>query len=205
MKKKYNMPRHAAYYSKEIPNKAKTEDALSLKRPKSKWIDNLYEWVAAAVFSLICVIFAFIFFFRIVGVDGSSMEKTLYNNERLVISTFMYHPNRGDIIIINRYPQEPLVKRVIAVGGDRISILPDEGKVVLNGVILEEDYAQGKTEPNDFGTETKVVPNGYIVVMGDNREVSKDSRKNEIGYVNMNDVVGKVILRFSPINRIRIF
>lgn len=164
-------------------------------------VEGIYEWVGAALYSLICVVLAFLFVFRIVGVDGDSMNPTLYDKERLILLTFMYKPQRGDIVVIDRYTQEPLVKRVIAVGGDEIAILPQTGEVVLNGVVLEEEYTRGRTLVHDFGTEAKRVPDGYLVVMGDNRGNSRDSRSAEIGFVNEKDVVGKAIFRFYPFNR----
>lgn len=205
-RKKREHASHATYYSEDMSILRKSDGALLHEKSGTHKAESLYEWVGAAIFSLICVIVAFIFLFRVVGVEGTSMYPTLKDSERLIISTFNYHPERGDIVIINRYPEAPLVKRIIAVGGDKIQILPDAGKVVLNGVILEEDYTHGeRTEPNDFGTDVKEVPEGKLVVMGDNREVSKDSRKNEIGYVDEKDVVGKVILRFSPLSQLQIF
>jgi len=177
---------------------AKADNNTKTKTEISKMSSAIYEWVEAAIYSLICVVLAFIFIFRIVGVDGDSMVPTLYDKERLVLLTFLYQPQHGDIIVINRYTQDPLVKRVIAVGGDRIAILPDTGEVVLNGVILNENYTQGKTVLREFGSETKEVPKGYLVVMGDNREISKDSRSAEVGFINIKDVVGKAIFRFYP-------
>ncbi|MDD3693143.1 MAG: signal peptidase I [Oscillospiraceae bacterium] len=175
------------------------DDSLSFKM---KLAAAVYEWIEAAIYSLICVILAFIFVFRIVGVDGPSMQPTLYNGERLVLVTFMYKPQRGDIVVIDRYTQEPLVKRIIALGGDRIAILPDTGEVVVNGVVLEEEYAKGKTVQRDFGVGTKVVPKGYVFVLGDNRENSKDSRSSDVGFVSEKDLVGKAIFRFHPIKRL---
>lgn len=196
----------ATYYSASMSAPQKSGDSFRHGKVRSHKGESLYDWVSAAIFSLICVIVAFIFVFRIVGVQGTSMYPTLKDKERLVITTFNYHPRRGDIVIIDRYPEEPLVKRIIAVGGDKIQILPDAGKVVLNGVILDEAYTHGeRTDPNDFGTDVRQVPKGKLVVMGDNREVSKDSRRNEIGYVDEQDVVGKVILRFSPVSRLQLF
>lgn len=76
-----------------------------------------YEWVEAAIFALVCVVLVFTFLFRIVGVDGESMQNTLMNHDRLIL-TGALHAGAGDIVVINRYTAEPLVKRVIAVEGD---------------------------------------------------------------------------------------
>ena len=173
-----------------------------LKSGINRIISSIYEWIEAALYSLVCVVLAFIFVFRIVAVDGPSMVPTLNDKEKLILLTFMYKPKHGDIVVIDRYTQEPLVKRVIDVCGDKIEILPVTGEVVLNGVVLEEKYIQGKTLTRDFGTGVKTVPEGYLVVMGDNRSVSKDSRSAEVGFVNVKDVVGRAIFRFYPLERI---
>ncbi|HPU58280.1 MAG TPA: signal peptidase I [Candidatus Avimonas sp.] len=190
-----------------LPSNINSLNSFRKKLHQSKvvWriISGLYEWVGAALYSLVCVVLAFIFVFRIVGVEGDSMNPTLHDGERLILLTFMYRPQRGDIVVIDRYTQEPLVKRVIAVGGDEIAILPDTGEVVLNGVVQEEEYTKGKTLAHDFGTSTKKVPKGYLVVMGDNRENSKDSRSAEVGFVNEKDIVGKAIFRFYPLNKMK--
>jgi signal peptidase I len=180
----------------DIPNNIK------YKRVILNMVKSLYDWIEAVIVSLICVVLVFIFVFRIVGVDGPSMIPTLKDKERLILTTFFYTPKRGDIVVIDTYTHEPLVKRVIAVSGDSIAILPDTGEVALNGVVLEENYTKGMTVVRDFGTKTRIVPEGYLVVMGDNREISKDSRSEEVGYINQKDVVGKAIFRFSPFNRI---
>lgn len=70
----------------------------------------VYEWVEAAIFALVCVVLVFTFLFRIVGVDGESMQTTLMDHDRLILTRLNYTPERGDIVVINRYTQEPLVK-----------------------------------------------------------------------------------------------
>ena len=82
----------------------------------------VYEWVEAAIFALVCVVLVFTFLFRIVGVDGESMQTTLMDHDRLILTRLNYTPERGDIVVINRYTQEPLVKRVIAKGNDTLDI-----------------------------------------------------------------------------------
>ena len=62
------------------------------------------------------LVLVFAFIFRIVGVDGTSMMPTLRDYDRLILTHFLYEPERGDIVVINRYDNEPLVKRIVAVG-----------------------------------------------------------------------------------------
>lgn len=167
-----------------------------------KSIKSLYEWVEAAVFSMICVSIVFMFLFRIVSVDGDSMFPTLYNYDRLIISRFNYAPQRGDIVIINRYSEEPLVKRVIAIGGDLLEINGDKNQVIVNGKELEELYVFGITQPLGFEPNKQVVPDGYIFVMGDNRQNSKDSRDSlGVGFIKQTDIMGKAVFRFFPLSR----
>lgn len=166
-------------------------------------VESVYEWVGAAIFSLTFVVLVFTFLFRIVGVVGSSMNPTLYNGERLIIQRLGYtHVQRGDIVIVNRYVEEPLVKRVIAVGGDRLQIDDETGEVRINGEVIDEPYIQGITHSLGFGPLEQTVPEGCVFVMGDNRQRSKDSRyMDEVGFVDEEDLIGKAIFRFLPINK----
>jgi signal peptidase I len=148
--------------------------------------------VALAVFALLLS-----YIFRVVGVDGDSMLPTLNNEDRLLLSTFDTDYQYGDIVVVDRYTDEPLIKRVIAVGGDTLSIT-SSGVVSVNGAVLNEPYIQGETVLFDFPGTTKV-PSGYLFVMGDNRSMSKDSRKTEIGLISIKDVVGKAVYRVWPL------
>ena len=73
------------------------------KQSEGEGVASLYEWVEAAVFSMIVVVLVFAFIFRIVGVDGTSMMPTLRDYDRLILTQFLYEPERGDIVVINRY------------------------------------------------------------------------------------------------------
>ncbi len=163
-------------------------------------IRAVYDWVSAAVFSLVCVTIVFACFFRIVGVDGASMMDTLYHQDRLILTRWAYTPQRGDIVVINRYTEEPLVKRIIAVGGDTIYIDPETYAVYLNGEKLEEPYVHYNTLPYDM-IEALTIPEGCVFVMGDHRDNSKDSRSAEIGFVDERDIMGKAIFRLWPLQR----
>lgn len=126
---------------------------------------SIYEWVEAAVFSLIVVVLVFTFLFRIVGVDGRSMQTTLMDKDRLILSALPYTPERGDIVVINRYTKEPLVKRIIAVENDTISIDEESHRVILNGEILDEPYIQGAdlsggTDRHGYGSGRQGIRHG---------------------------------------------
>jgi signal peptidase I len=173
---------------------------ISEVKESNESVKGIYEWVEAAVFSLLCVTLIFTFLFRIVGVDGDSMKITLFNHERLIITRLFYAPERGDIVIINRYTQEPLVKRIIALENEYLEIDPDTHEVKVDGKALDEPYAVGTTYPIDF--QAQKVPQGCVFVMGDNRENSTDSRfMNEVGFVRVEDIMGKAIYRFYPLSR----
>ena len=92
---------------------------------------------------------------------------------------------------------EPLIKRVIAVGGDTLSI--EDGQVYLNGELLSEPYLN-QTTPAFELSGTVTVPEGHVFVMGDNRWDSHDSRWNDIGFVEVGDIVGKVFWRIWPLS-----
>ncbi|HIW73497.1 MAG TPA: signal peptidase I [Firmicutes bacterium] len=166
-------------------------------------VSGVYDWMGAVIFSLIAVTLAFAFLFRVVGVKGDSMNSTLSDGERLIVTRLFYRPERGDIVIVGRPDGQPLVKRVIAAGGDRLRI--GEDGVFVNGKRLDEPYARGTTASGGFGTQEQAVPEGCAFVMGDNREHSKDSRNMaEIGFVRESDLVGRAVFRFFPLSRARV-
>ena len=167
-------------------------------------VAGLYEWVGAAIFSLTLVALVFAFLFRIVGVVGSSMVPTLHEGDRLIVTRLFYQPKQGDIVIINMHDEEPLVKRIIAVGGDRLRI-DEDGGVYVNGEKLNEPYIEGITYPLGFGTEERVIPEDCVFVMGDNREHSKDSRSTaEVGFVKQSDIMGQAVLRIFPLTQAQV-
>ena len=124
----------------------------------------------------------------IVVVSGSSMNNTLYNNDR-IIAVRGNNFNYGDIVIINRNGEEEylLIKRVIGLAGDTIEIR--DGAVYRNGEKLEESYAKGITNPTS-GTSTWTVGEGEFFFLGDNRQNSRDSRY--YGVYNKSNVQGVV-------------
>lgn len=167
---------------------------------RRKIMHSLFDWMGTLVVALSVFALLFSFVVRIVAVDGSSMLPSFENGDRLLLSVMDNTFARGDVVVVDRYTDDPLIKRVIAVGGDTISIDGD-GRVHINGKYVYEGYIQGETVLRDFSGEVKV-PQGYLFIMGDNRTVSKDSRSAEIGLVSEKDVLGKAVFCVWPIQSV---
>ena len=163
---------------------------------------ELYDWLQCIVFAVICGIFIFMFFGRTIGVEGDSMLKTLHSNDRIIMSNLFYSPKNGDIVVF-RSPSDvfggtPLVKRIIAVGGQSIDIDFNTGEVFLDGVVIDEPYINELTRTKlNFQGEI-VVPEGFVFVMGDNRNRSSDSRDTRVGLVDTRYILGKVLFIVIP-------
>jgi len=178
-----------------------TEDRRKLKGAMAE----VYEWLEAIAFALAIVVLLFTFVFRIVSVSGSSMEPTLHNENRVLVSCLFYTPAENDIVIIvnpeDAEYNKPLVKRVIAVGGQTIQIV--DGIAYVDGqpkIIDGLDTMMNSGNAFDFSSPV-YVPEGYVFVLGDNRNDSLDSRDARIGMVNVNYIIGKVQFRIFPFDQ----
>ena len=163
---------------------------------------DFYEWVQALVYSVLTVVVIFTFGVRLIGVDGRSMVPTLQDGDRLLVANPMFYDDfkYGDIVVLTKesFLTEPIVKRVIAVGGQTVDIDFDSGSVYVDGKLLNEDYINELTFTTD-GTEFPVtVPGGSIFVMGDNRNHSNDSRDVRLGTVDTRHVIGKAMVLVFP-------
>ncbi len=194
---------------------------------------EIADFFKAAVFVSVCSFLISIFFLEPYLVSGSSMEPTLRGDchhhehaviaDRIIVLRYLVEePQYGDIVIIDsRVDRErtilddlienPLVsfildeghnylwiKRVIGKPGDVLECI--DGKVYRNGVEIQEDYIK---ENIKAPFEKVKVPDEHIFVMGDNRNHSKDSRV--VGTIPMNNVKGKVAVRFYPISKFNVF
>lgn len=186
---------------------------------KGNSFSDFMEICESVITSVFVVLLLFTFIARPVTVDGRSMSPTLNDTDKLIMTTFFYTPKVGDIVIIeNKHSyiykegttdiiegnslNKRLVKRVIAVGGQTVDINFNSGEVIVDGEVLKENYI---SEPTflDTGAFTYpvTVPEGYIFVMGDNRNNSTDSRDEHVGFVKKDDVLGKALLRFYPFEK----
>ena len=163
---------------------------------------DAYEWVQALVCSVLVVVVMFTFVIRLIGVDGHSMVPTLQDGDRLlVLNSMLYDDYRyGDVVVLRKdaFLRDPIVKRVIATGGQSVDIDFDSGSVYVDGKLLQEDYINELTFLEE-GTEFPLtVPEGSIFVMGDNRNHSSDSRDSRLGTVDTRYVIGKAVLLAFP-------
>ena len=167
-------------------------------------------WVRDIVIAII-IAAIILFFFKPIIIQQESMQPTFYSNDYVVVSKQSYSIfgdiERGDVIVFRSSlldengDQKSLIKRVIGLPGDTIEI--KNGYVIVNGVTIQEDYLAEQGGSGEM--EQITVDEGKIFVMGDNRAVSQDSRSPEVGQVDQDTVIGKVVLRIFPLDSIRFF
>ena len=193
-----------------------------IKPQNSKFSKEIIEWLEVIATAVIAVVVIFCFIFRVATIDGDSMLNTLYggdiygrNADKVIITNLGYTPKNGDIVVISRNAensiesqstsQGPIIKRVIATGGQTVDIDFELGKVYVDGVELKEDYISSPTTNRADVEFPLYVPEGYIFVLGDNRAESLDSRFSQIGENGLVDtryVLGHAVFRIYPFNKI---
>ena len=186
----------AAARTKARQNAAQNRDANAKKaRNLRGWIESIAE-----AFLIVLVLFLLCWPVRI---QGESMEQTFFSGDRVCISrtlSFFGQVKRGDIVMCKIEESghtENIIKRIIGIPGDEIVI--QDGVVSVNGTDLYETYTDGATE----GDLTLTLAKGMYFVLGDNRAVSIDSRA--VGPIPKQDIIGKVIVRYYPFNRINLY
>lgn len=185
---------------KQQPQATEEAAPISKERIASTLLDVLESFVLAAM----AVLILFTCAFRVSIVKGQSMEDTLFEGDVILLHDVFYTPKYGDIVVIHQptphYP-DPLVKRIIAVGGQTVDIDFSTWEVTVDGVVLEEDYMKLETDrriTSDY-TFPMTIPEGYVFVMGDNRNHSADSRSSDIGLIDERSILGKFIWRVCRI------
>lgn len=215
------------YHNPSAPAQPPTQ-RYGTPRPESNGKEGLrsaFSTVAVLLIAPLIAVFLTLFVFQSYQVDGESMETTLSNNDRLVvwklpktwsrITGHGYFPNRGDVVVftessLSQFGQDPgkqLIKRVVGLPGERVVV--KDGVLTVYNQEFPEGFQPDKTLP--YGEVIKATPiedewqvgDGQIFVVGDNRGNSLDSRT--FGPINVENIVGKLVLRVLPVSEIKKF
>ena len=165
----------------------------------------LFDLIFYGVLIFVCIYIIPNFVMQRTIVDGSSMEETLSNGDHLYVEKLSYHFDllkRFDIIVFypfGREKEEYYVKRIIGLPGETIQI--KEGKIYIDGELLEEDYGMEQILYAGRAAQPVTLGEEEYFVMGDNRNISKDSRYDAVGNVAKKNIGGRAFLRVSPIRK----
>lgn len=205
-------------------NTAETDESpIAVEKGVFSFLGEISQWLLAILIALLVALLLRGFVFEIVMVDGTSMKDTLETGQRLIVNKLVYNfyaPKRGDIIVLQYqegmiknipfignsailkkfFPdlkETDYVKRVIGLPGDEVDIR-DDGFVYINGKKLIEPYAKGMTYKHALKFPL-TVPEKKVLVLGDNRTVSNDSR--QIGFIDYSKIKGKAAFRVWPFDK----
>ncbi|WP_026906991.1 signal peptidase I [Paucisalibacillus globulus] len=171
----------------------------------------IFEWIKAFFIAIVIAFIIRTFLFTPVVVNGYSMEPTLQNKERMIV-TKIGEPERFDIVVFHKSESEDYIKRVIGLPGDHIEYRDDT--LYINGIPYDEPYLDELKEIIVDGSLTDsftlqetpigsdIVPEGHLFVMGDNRRDSTDSR--HLGAIPMEKIIGTTNIVYFPIKEIKI-
>ncbi len=194
--------------SEQIKQKHKTVELptmeqIQAERNRLKYMNNYKRTFRSTVAILIVVsaisILVATLWMPVLQIYGSSMTPTLIDGE-IVFTVKASSFETGDIIAFY-YNNKILVKRVIAESGEWVDI-DEDGNVFIDGEEIEESYIEEKAYGDTNISLPYQVPDGKVFVLGDHRAISVDSRNTSIGCVSQEQIVGKVLFRVWPLNRI---
>lgn len=201
MENQTNIPNNSERTPQDHERKPNGKEEFNLK-------DELLEWIKVFAVAIL-ITFVLTRFIVPTVVKGPSMEDTFQNNNFLIVYKMAYQwgePERNDIITFeSKLPLDAnnnkiLIKRVIGLPGDHVQV--SGGHVFVNGVQLSEPFVKNLVTQGNLDL---IIPEKQYFVMGDNRAVSEDSRYPEVGTIPKEDVIGKVVIRLFPFDKIRLF
>lgn len=174
------------------------------KSTSDKWKERFLNiiWIVA-IFLVAILIVEFVG--QRTKVDGRSMEPTLQDGDQLIVDKISYRfrdPERFDIIIFPYHgdgsKKTYYIKRIIGLPGETIQIV--DGKIYINGEVLEENYGKEVMEGSGRASQPIVLGDDEYFVLGDNRNNSKDSRVESVGNIKRSDIIGRAWIRIFPFN-----
>lgn len=200
------------------------EEEEKAEKKEGNFINDVIEIVESTLLTVFVIIMIFTYLLHPVNVVGSSMNNTLFDGNKVFMTTVYTGPHYGDILVINNDMayfldengkviekditgsglKECIIKRVIAEPGQTIDFDVDKEQVIVDGKVLDEPYIR-QTVISDGGNFNFpiTVPEGYYFVMGDNRRESADSRNGEVGLIKKEQIYGKAIVKYSPIKEFK--
>lgn len=168
---------------------------------KNLQVDVILKFVIDIIVVVTLAFFVIFFFCDKSTVIGSSMSTELSNGEVVLINKMAYRlgdPERFDVIVY-KTENGTGIKRIIGLPGEKIKI--EDSKIYINGELLEDEYFKDNYESGYAEKEIEIGPDEYFV-MGDNRNVSEDSRFSYVGNIEYDDILGKAWFIASPFNRL---
>ncbi|RKQ37465.1 signal peptidase I [Oceanobacillus halophilus] len=182
-----------------------------MAKKKNEWFD----WLKALLFALGLAFIVRMFLFSPIVVDGPSMLPTLHDQDQMIVNKITYKirkPDRFDIVVFHASAQKDFIKRIIGLPGEHVEFIDEV--LYINGESVEESFLTEQKEnmksyqtiTNDFALEElpgeyEVVPEGHVLVLGDNRGNSTDSRM--LGVIPIDQIVGKASLIYWPLDRMQ--
>jgi signal peptidase I len=188
----------------ETPSAVNAAPTVSQPVPANRSVlGSVAHWARDLMISVVLAIFVILFIYQPVKVEGTSMMPTLDDQERIFINKFVYrfhfgNIDRGDTVVF-WFPGDPsksYIKRVIGMPGDRVAV--DDGKVLVNGQALVENYVPAEYRDQSSMSE-RVIPDGEYFVLGDHRSSSNDSRA--WGMVPRRYIYGKAVFIYWPLDK----
>lgn len=171
----------------------------------SKWLPVIKEIIIYGIIFIVIVFIVPRYVVQKTIVEGDSMETTLHEGDRLLLDKVTYHfknPERFDIIVFYPYGKETdeyFVKRVIGLPGETLQIIGED--IYTNGEKLEENYGKDPIRNPGIAEEPITLEEDEFFLLGDNREISWDSRYEDIGLVHRDLIAGRTIFRIRPLNK----
>ncbi len=191
----------------EQRNHQQIDDDSGNKSSASDKLLQFLDWLRTFLFIILIGLFISLFVIQRNTISGPSMEPTLQNNDQIFVEKISkyFKIERGDIVTIDEaeddHPHNLLIKRVIGLPGEKIEI--NDGVVYINDQELIEEYLPNgvvTTANPEMEHTSEILGEDEYFVLGDNRSVSKDSRR--LGPVHKDQIIGKLLVRFYPFDSI---
>lgn len=199
-------------------------DETDKQSDNSKGIfSDVADVLESTFITVFMIVMIFTYILHPVNVVGHSMENTLFDKDRIFMTTVYAGISYGDIVIINNDAaylldennnvirkditnsrlNECIIKRVIAEPGQSISIDSETGEVSIDGKVIDEPYIKELARSGGVFKYPITVPEGYYFVMGDNRNNSSDSRDGDVGFIKKDQIFGKALVRYAPLKNFK--